>query len=303
MNNSLTTDKKHMLASGHRGCAGCGELLAARLVADVLGDDAILVCCTGCLEVTTTPFPESAWEHPWVHSLFENSASVASGIEAALKALGREKTKVVAMGGDGGTIDIGMRALSGMFERYHDILYVCYDNEAYMNTGIQRSGSTPLFGSTTTSPAGKVSWGNDRPKKWLPDIALAHGVPYVATATVAFYADLQRKVKKALTIEGPKYIQIHVPCPTGWYYDGSRTIELSRLAYETALFPIIEIDNQDLLNPVTKVRKIKERKPVEEYLQHQGRFRHLFKKEEGAEQIKKIQAWADYMAKKYNLDA
>ncbi|MFX0091058.1 MAG: thiamine pyrophosphate-dependent enzyme [Candidatus Hodarchaeota archaeon] len=296
------TTKVHKLAPGHRGCAGCGELLAARLVADALGDDAILVCCTGCLEVTTTPYPESAWEHPWIHSLFENSASIASGVEAALKALGREKTRVVAMGGDGGTIDIGIRALSGMFERYHDILYVCYDNEAYMNTGIQRSGSTPLFGSTTTSPAGRESWGNERPKKWLPDIALAHGVPYVATANVAFYADLQRKIKNAMKIEGPKYIQIFVPCPTGWYYDGKLTIEIARLAHETALFPVVEIDNQDPLKPVLKAHKIKERKPVETYLSLQRRFRHLFKDEAGKKQIAKIQAWADYMVKKYNLE-
>ena len=290
--------QEELFAPGHRGCAGCGAAIAARLILKGSGKDVIVVSPTGCLEVISSPYPESAWEVPWIHSLFENAAAVASGVEVALKSLGRkDEAKVIAIGGDGGTIDIGIGSLSGMLERGHDVTYICYDNEAYMNTGIQRSSSTPYGASTTTSPAGKISFGEDRPKKNLPAIAAAHGIPYVATASIAYPKDVIRKVKKAISMGGPKYLQIHAPCCTGWGFDGSKTIEIGRLAVETAMFPIYEITD----GKVSSVKKIK-RKPVEEYLKVQRRFRHLFKSEGGDEEIKKIQGIADANAKQFGLD-
>ncbi len=292
------TTNKNLLAPGHTACMGCGQSLGARLVLNAAGPNTIVANATGCLEVFTTRDPQSSWEVPWIHSLFENAAAVASGIEAALKALGRtNEAKVIAQGGDGGTADIGMGALSGMFERKHDVLYVCYDNEAYMNTGIQRSSLTPLDSRTTTSPSGKVSFGNITNKKDLPAIAVAHGVPYVATTSVAYPKDIEKKVKKALSINGPKYIQVHVPCPLGWYYDPAQTITVARLAQQTGLFPIFEIEN----GQVASVMKIGVVKPVDEYLKLQGRFRHLTQKEGGAEEIKRIQAIADANIKKFGL--
>lgn len=292
----MNSEKKPLLAPGHTACAGCGQAIAARLVVDAAGPNTIIANSTGCLEVFTTKYPESAWEVPWIHSLFENSSAVASGIEAALRYLGTKETiNVIAQGGDGGSADIGLQAISGMFERGQDILYVCYDNEAYMNTGVQRSGLTPFNSNTSTSPAGAVSYGNIRPKKPMPEIALAHGIPYVATATVAFVPDLQRKVKKALSIRGPKYIQVHVPCPLGWRHDPQITLEIAKVAVETGLYPIIEYENGALLS----VRKIQP-KPVEEYLKPQGRFRHLFK---NPEEIKKIQEIANNNIQRYGLAA
>ncbi|MDI6639653.1 MAG: pyruvate synthase subunit PorB [Methanocellales archaeon] len=289
---------EELFAPGHRGCAGCGAAIAARLILKGAGKDIIAVSPTGCLEVISSPYPQSSWGVPWIHSLFENAAAVASGVEAALRALGREdEAKVLAIAGDGGTIDIGFGVLSGMLERGHDVTYICYDNEAYMNTGIQRSGSTPYGASTTTSPAGKISFGEDRPKKNAPAIAAAHGIPYVATASIAYPKDVIKKVKKAVEIKGPKYLQIHAPCCTGWGFDSSRTIEVGRLAVETALFPIYEMQN----GKITSVKKIK-RKPVEEYLKVQRRFRHLFEKEGGEEEIKKIQEIADGNAEQFGLD-
>jgi len=292
----MNSEKKPLLAPGHTACAGCGQAIAARLVVDAAGPNTIIANSTGCLEVFTTKYPESAWEIPWIHSLFENSAAVASGIEAALRYLGKKETiNVIAQGGDGGSADIGLQAISGMLERGQDILYVCYDNEAYMNTGVQRSGLTPFNSSTSTSPAGSVSYGNIRPKKPMPEIALAHGIPYVATATVAFVPDLQRKVKKALSIRGPKYIQVHVPCPLGWRHGPELTLEIAKAAVETGLYPIIEYENGSLIG----VRKITPR-PVEDYLKPQGRFRHLFK---SPEEIKKIQDIANNNIQKYGLAA
>jgi len=294
----METTTRNLLAPGHTACMGCGQSLGARLVMNAAGPNVIVANATGCLEVFTTRDPQSAWEVPWIHSLFENAAAVASGIEAALKALGRkDEAKVIAQGGDGGTADIGMGALSGMFERKHNVLYVCYDNEAYMNTGIQRSSLTPLDSRTTTSPSGNVSWGNITHKKDLPAIAAAHGVPYVATTSVAYPRDIEKKVKKALSIEGPKYIQLHVPCPLGWYHDPAQTITVARLAHQTGLYPIFEIESGQL----SSVMKIGTVKPVEEYLKIQGRYRHLFQKEGGAEEIKRIQMIADENIKKFAL--
>lgn len=290
--------EKHLLLPGHTACSGCGEAMGARLVLDAAGPNIITTDATGCLEVFTTRWPQSAWGVPFIHSLFENSAAVASGIESALKALGREnEAKVIAQGGDGGTADIGLQCLSGMLERGHDVLYVCYDNEAYMNTGVQRSGLTPFNCDTRTSPSGKASWGNPLRKKDMPTIAAAHGAPYVATASIAYHKDIERKVKKALEIKGPKYLQIHVPCPPGWKSDPAMTVKVAKLAVETGLYPIFEMEN----GVVTKVRRFKNMKPVSEYLKIQGRFKHLFKKPGGEEEIKKIQQIADENIAKYGL--
>jgi pyruvate ferredoxin oxidoreductase beta subunit len=296
---------ERLFAPGHRGCAGCAELLAARLVIEAAGPNTIIANNTGCLEVTTTPYPESAWGVPWIHSLFENAAAVASGIEAGLKALGRkEGVNIIAQGGDGSTVDIGLGLISGMLERGHDVLYVCYDNEAYMNTGVQRSGATPYCASTTTSPSGEISFGNMRPKKPMVEIAAAHGIPYAATASAAYPRDLQRKVKKALSIKGPKYLHIHVPCPTGWYADSVDTIKIGKLAVETGLFPLYEIEyNPDTGEQKITAKRSKKRPPVEEYLKTQNRFRHLFKKEGGDAVIRAIQAIADRNAERLGLDA
>lgn len=289
---------KNLLAPGHTSCAGCGEALGLRMVVNAAGKDVIITNATGCSEIFTSRYPESAWEVPWIHSLFENSAAVASGVEVALKILGREKeAKVIAQGGDGATADIGLQAISGMFERGHNILYVCYDNEAYENTGVQRSSLTPYDARTTTTPPGKFSFGNPKQKKDMPAIATAHGIPYVATSSVAYPKDAERKVKKALLIEGPKYLQIHVPCPLGWRHDPSMTIQIAKLAVETGLYPIYEIEN----GAVASVQKIKKR-PVEEYLKLQGRFKHLFGSDTGREEIKKIQTIADMNIKKFGLE-
>lgn len=287
-----------LLAPGHKACAGCGEALAARIVMDAAGPNTIVTCATGCLEVFSTLYPQSAWKMPWIHSLFENSAAVAAGIEVALRALGREnEAKVIAQGGDGATADIGIGCLSGMLERGHNILYVCYDNEAYMNTGVQRSGLTPFEASTSTSPSGEVSWGNMTDKKPMPEIVAAHRIPYVATATVAYFKDLENKVKKALNIKGPKYLQVHCPCPLGWAYDPALTIKVAKLAVQTGLIPIFEMEN----GKITSVRKIARKQPVEEYLKLQARFRHLFRKEGGKEELKRIQEIADNNIKRYGL--
>ena len=283
-----------LFKSGHTACAGCGQAIAARLVVEAAGANTIIANNTGCLEVFSTKYPETAWGVPWIHSLFENSAAVASGIEAALIYLGKKDSiNVIAQGGDGSTGDIGLQALSGMLERGHDILYVCYDNEAYMNTGIQRSGLTPFDTNTTTSPSGAHSSGNIRPKKAVPEICVAHGIPYVATASSGFPQDLTRKVKKAISIKGPKYIQIHVPCPLGWRHETNQMLTVAKLAVETGLYPLIEYENGVLTN-----RRQFTPKPVEEYLKSQGRFKHLLN---NPEEIKKIQEIADNNIKKYNL--
>ncbi|MBU1871192.1 MAG: pyruvate ferredoxin oxidoreductase [Candidatus Omnitrophica bacterium] len=286
--------KKTLFASGHTACAGCGQSLAARLVLEACGPNTIIANNTGCLEVFSTKYPESAWCVPWIHSLFENSAAVASGIEAALKFLGKKQNiNVICQAGDGGTGDIGMQALSGMWERGHDILSICYDNEAYENTGIQRSGLTPYDASTTTSPAGAQSFGNPRPKKPVPEIANAHGIVYVAIASVGYPQDLQKKVKKALSLKGPKYLQIHVPCPLGWGHATELTYQIARLAVQAGLYPLIEYENGELVSSFKITPK-----PVEEYLKLQRRFRHVLN---NPEEIARIQDTANKNINKYNL--
>ena len=289
---------KHLLASGHTACSGCGQAAAARLVVDAAGPNVVITNATGCLEVFTNVYPRTAWEVPWIHSLFENSAAVASGVEAGLRYLGKlDDVRVIAQGGDGSSADIGFQAISGMFERGHDVLYVCYDNGAYMNTGIQRSSQTPFDASTTTTPAGKKSFGKKTLTKDLPRIFAAHGIPYSATASVAYPTDVQRKVKRALEIRGPKFLQIFVPCPLGWHHDPGLTYDIARLVVETGLFPVIEYKDGELAS----VRKIDEQKPVEEYLKPQRRFRHLFSAPGGEAEIAKIQAIADANIRKFGL--
>lgn len=292
-------EKEHILenffTAGHTACPGCGQSLAAKIVMNTAGKNTMVANATGCLEVFSTKAPETAWGVPWVHSLFENAAAVASGIEAALVHQGKiDSIRVIAQGGDGGTADIGLQALSGMLERGHDILYVCYDNEAYMNTGIQRSGLTPFDADTTTSPVGRKSMGNPKQKKPLLEICAAHYIPYAASASIGYPQDVQKKVKKALNIRGPKFLQIHVPCPLGWGSHPSQTIEIGRLAVQTGLFPLIEYE----YGKISGVFKVTKSKPILEYLSLQSRFKHLLKNEQ---ELKKIQEIADKNIDHYGL--
>jgi pyruvate ferredoxin oxidoreductase beta subunit len=269
--------RANALTSGHRACQGCGEALGARYVLDTAmqatGGRLIAVNATGCLEVFTTPYPETSWRLPWLHSLFANAASVATGVAAALEAQGRRDIRVIAQGGDGGTVDIGFAALSGLFERNDDVLFVCYDNQAYMNTGVQRSGATPPAARTATTEAIGPEPGNRFGQgKNLPLIAMAHGIPYVATATVAELHDLENKVRRAMTLHGARYLHVLVPCPLGWGSAPAETIELARLAKETGLFAVFEAEHGE----VTAASPIRRRVPVEDYLRPQGRYGHLF---------------------------
>ncbi len=273
----LVTTKEYF-APGHRACMGCGEALAVRLVCKALGRNVIIANATGCMEIVSSQLPYTSWEVPWIHTLFENTAAVASGIEAGIKVLRRKgkyskKTKVVAMAGDGGTADIGLQALSGALERGHNLIYICFDNEAYMNTGIQRSSATPFGASTTTSPAGKVSIGQTTWKKNMPAIAAAHDIPYVATACHSYPFDLMNKISKAMKVEGPSYIHILSVCPTGWRLPSDLTIRAGRLAVETGIFPIYEIEE----GRYTLNLDFPHLRPVEDYFKLQGRFRHLTK--------------------------
>ena len=289
---------KELFSCGHRACAGCGEVNAVRQILNTAGKNTIATVCTGCLEVVSTGYPESSWEIPLIHAAFENSAAVASGVEAGLISLRKRKDiNIIAFGGDGGTFDIGFQALSGMLERGHNITYVCLDNEAYMNTGIQRSSATPFAASTTTTPAGKFSIGEKKHKKPLAAICAAHDIPYTATATIAYPRDLEKKVKKALEVEGPSFLHVFVPCPSGWRYPSDLTIKISRLAVQTGIFLLWELEGSDF-NNIVFTKKIKNRKPVVDYLKLQGRFRHLFKREG---EIEKIQKMVDEKCSRYGI--
>lgn len=289
--------EKNLFAPGHTACTGCGEALGMKLLMEVVGPNVIIANATGCSEIFTTRYPQSAWRVPWIHSLFENSSAVAAGIESALKALGRTGEKVINLGGDGALADIGIGAFSGMMERRHDILTVLLDNEAYMNTGIQRSSMTPLGASTTTSPSGKASLGNDTIKKNMVDIALAHRATYVATATVGYPVDLKKKVEKAMQFDGPRFIHFLVPCPLGWRFPAEKTIKIAKLAVQTGIFPLIEYEQGKL----TKVMNIVKKQPVEEYLKTQGRFKHLFAGDAGKADIERLQKFADANIERYGL--
>ena len=271
----VTTEE--FFTAGHRACIGCGEALAVRLACKALGRDVIISNATGCMEVVSSQFPYTAWSVPWIHTLFENAAAVASGIEAGLKVMQRkgrgpkQEVHVVAMAGDGGTSDIGLQALSGALERGHNFLYICFDNEAYMNTGIQRSSATPFGAATTTSPAGKKSIGQVTWKKDMPAIAVAHKIPYVATACPSYPFDLLDKVKKGAEVKGPAYVHILSVCPTGWRCAPDLAIEIGRLAVQTGIFPLYEVENGQYQVNVKPARL----KPVLDYLKMQGRFGHL----------------------------
>jgi len=296
-------ERANAITSGHRACQGCGEALGARYALDsamrATEGQMVAVNATGCLEVFTTPYPETSWQIPWLHSLFGNAPAVATGVAAAFRVKGRKDVRVVAQGGDGGTTDIGFGCLSGMFERNDDVLYICYDNEAYMNTGVQRSSATPPTARTATTPAVGDAPGNVfGTGKNLPLIAMAHNIPYVATASVADLHDLEAKVTKAMSIHGARYIHIMVPCPLGWGSASDATIRVARLAVESGLFPLFEAEHGE----VTNVNKIRRRVPVTEYLQLQRRFAHLFKKgAEDTERIERIQRMADANIKRFGL--
>ena len=269
--------KEEYLAPGHRACIGCVEVLAVRQAMKALGPDTIVVSATGCMEIVSSQLPWTSWRVPWIHTLFENTAAVASGIESGLKAMQRKgikpekKINIVATAGDGGTSDIGLQALSGALERGHNFTYICWDNEAYMNTGIQRSSATPYGASTTTAPAGKKSIGQVTWKKNMPLIAAAHNIPYVATACPSYPFDLMEKVKKAAEMDGPAYVHIFSVCPTGWRTAPEMGIEIGKLAVQTGVFPLYEVEN----GKYKLSMKVANRKPVQDYLKPQGRFRHL----------------------------
>jgi pyruvate ferredoxin oxidoreductase beta subunit len=299
---TFTVDRSNSLTSGHRACQGCGEALGARYAMDTAmraaGNQVVAVNATGCLEVFSTPYPESSWQIPWLHSLFGNAPAVATGVAAALRAKGRTDVRVLAQGGDGGTVDIGFGCLSGMFERNDDVLYLCYDNEAYMNTGVQRSGSTPPAARTATTPAVGAHPGNVFGQgKNAPLIAMAHNIPFVATASVADLHDLEAKVTKAMEISGARYIHVHVPCPLGWGSKPCDTIKLARLAVECGLFPLFQAERGE----ITDVTPIRRKVPVEAYLRPQRRFAHLFGKSPDSESLAAIQAIADRNIRKFGL--
>ncbi|MFH1536805.1 MAG: thiamine pyrophosphate-dependent enzyme [Patescibacteria group bacterium] len=284
----------YLLSEGHTACSGCGELLAARHVAEAAGKNTIILNSTGCLEVTTSQFPNSSWRLPWMHSLFENSSAIATGVSAALKYKKQENINVIAQSGDGGAFDIGFGLISGMWERNDNILYVCYDNEAYMNTGVQASGATSLGASTTTTPAGHLLI-----KKNLPEIAMAHRLPYVAVTTCGHISDIEKKVKKALSIKGAKYIQILCGCTPGWNYETNLTVKLGKLAQQSGLYPVFEAENGEVVNTMKVPKK---KVPVSKFLEPQKRFRHLFKNTKGRKIVNELQEYANQNIIKYKLN-
>jgi pyruvate ferredoxin oxidoreductase beta subunit len=294
--------RSNALTSGHRACQGCGEALGARYVLDAAmratGGRLVTVNATGCLEVFSTPFPETSWRVAWLHSLFGNAPAVATGVAAALRVKGRTDIRVVGQGGDGGTVDIGFGCLSGLFERDDDVLFVCYDNEGYMNTGVQRSGATPPAARTATTPVAGSAQGNPFGQgKSAPLIAMAHEIPYVATATVADLRDLEAKVHRAMQLHGARYLHVLVPCPLGWGSAASDTIRVARLATESGLFPVFEAERGE----VVAVSHIRHRVPVEEYLRAQKRYAHLFGPPPRTEVISQIQARADRNIRRFGL--
>ncbi len=285
--------REDLMSAGHRACAGCLPMTAMRQILLSAGKDTVCGCTTGCVEVVTTIYPYTAWKTPFIHNAFENSAATISGAEAAYRSL-RKQGKIdkeinfIAMGGDGGTYDIGLQALSGAMERGHNMLYICYDNEAYMNTGIQRSGGTPRGTATSTTPAGKVIPGKQQYPKPLTDIMIAHEIPYVAQATPGYPKDMTDKIEKALSIEGPAFMNVLAPCTRGWRYPMEESMDIARQAVETCFWPIYEVE----YGKIKVSRKPKEKVPIEEWLKRQGRFRHLFR-EENKHIIAEIQAEVD----------
>jgi pyruvate ferredoxin oxidoreductase beta subunit len=279
MNIKEVVKQKELFTGGHRACAGCGAAIVARQVLMAAGPNTVVASATGCLEVVSTIYPYTAWNVPFIHSAFENAAATISGAESLYRSWVRQgkynkKVNFIAFGGDGGTYDIGLQSLSGAMERGHNILYVCYNNEAYMNTGVQRSGATPKGADTTTAPVGKIRQGKEQFRKDLTEIMVAHKIPYVAQAVVGNWRDLTSKVERALAIEGPKFINVFQPCRLGWSYKPEATCEMGRLSVDTCVWPLYEVTNG-----VYKVSKPREKKPVLDWLLMQGRFRHLSKPE------------------------
>jgi pyruvate ferredoxin oxidoreductase beta subunit len=275
-------DNPELLAGGHRSCAGCAAPAILRQALHVSGPDTVVGFATGCIEVTTTIYPFTSWRVPFVHCAFENCAATLSGVEAAYRALRRKgrlpqdkPMKFIAFGGDGGTYDIGFQSLSGAMERGHNMLYICYDNNAYMNTGIQRSSATPRGAATNTSPGGRVIPGKEQPRKNITACMVAHNIPYVAQAAVSHHADFMRKVDRALAIEGPAFINVLQPCHRGWRCKPEDSIEMARMAVETRWWPLYEVDHgQWKIN-----YKPKQEQSVAEWFKIQGRFKHLVKAE------------------------
>jgi len=289
-------EKKDILAPGHRACAGCSGASILRMVSNAAGPNTVIGFATGCMEVVTTIYPYTSWRIPYIHNAFENVAATISGVEAAYRSLKRKgkidkEINFIAVGGDGGTYDIGLQSLSGAMERGHNMLYICYDNEAYMNTGIQRSGATPLGAATSTTPAGKKIPGKQQHRKPLTEIMVAHEIPYVAQAAPHNYMDLMRKVQRALEIEGPAFMNILMPCPVGWRFKDDTAMDVSRMATNSCFWPLFEVENGEWklnYNPEKRDKKIS----IEEWIKVQGRFKHLFAPE-NRPIIDELQAWTD----------
>lgn len=298
MNKKLT----QKFAPGHGTCSGCGIPALVRTILDATDDPVVVINATGCLEVTSTLYPYTAWKIPYIHNAFENAGATASGVEAAYRVLKKKgkiknKIKFIAFAGDGGTYDIGLQSLSGALERGHDFLYVCYDNQGYMNTGGQRSGASPYGANTETTPAGPEDIGNELCRKDIMEIVAAHGVKYLAQANVAYLEDLKNKAKKALEIEGPKFLLVLEPCNNVWKFASSQYVNIGKLATETNFWPLYEIEN----GKYTVNLKVEKPKPVEEFLKTQGRFKHLFtpKNKKVIEKIQKMtdENWKKLIAK------
>ncbi len=282
------------LTSGHRLCAGCGAPIVVQQALMAVDDPVVVGCATGCLEVATTIYPYTAWRCSWIHNAFENTAATVSGIEAAYRSLKKQgkidqEIKFIAFGGDGGTYDIGFQSLSGAMERGHNMVYICYDNGAYMNTGIQRSSATPKGAATTTSPAGRVIPGKPAHRKDLTGIMAAHKIPYVAQVSPSHWNDLVAKVKKAVEVEGPAFINALAPCPRGWRYDPAETVKLARLAVDTCYWPLFEVEE----GKWRLTYRPGEKKPLEDFLKPQGRFKHLFTEEQNRPILEELQAYVD----------
>jgi len=282
-----------LLSGGHRACAGCAMTSIVRQILLVAGKDVVVGCATGCLEVTTTIFPYTAWRVPFIHSAFENVAATISGVETAYtsfrnQGIVKKDLKFIAFGGDGGTYDIGIQALSGALERGHKMMYVCYDNQAYMNTGVQRSGATPFSANTTTCPVGECIKGKQQFNKDLTAIVVAHGIPYVAQTTSAHWRDLTTKVEKALSADGPSFLNVLSPCVVGWDYPSDQTVQIAKLAVDTCFWPLYEVENGKYKLNVLPAEK----KPLDEWTKRQGRFKHFYKPG-GEELLAKAQAEVD----------
>jgi pyruvate ferredoxin oxidoreductase beta subunit len=289
--------REERLTGGHRLCPGCGEPIAVRQILMSTESPVLAANATGCLEVSTTIFPYSAWNIPWIHIAFENAAAAISGVEAMYQSLKKQGKidedadyKFVAFGGDGGTYDIGLQSLSGAVERGHDFVYACMNNEAYMNTGVQRSSATLKGTHTTTTPAGSVIPGKQQNRKDLTEIMVAHDIPYAAQTIPGRWNDITRKAEKAFEIEGPAFLNVLTPCPLGWGHEGGLTPEISQLAADTCIWPLYEVEYGEY-----KINyKPRDKKPIEAFLEPQARFRHLFKSDEGEEMRKAVQEWVDW---------